>query len=124
MSRPKPHYPSNWRYFSQIIRKERAKNQCECIGECGLHRTHPGPRRCIEQDRMPAVFARGVVVLTVAHLCLCDPPCDNPQHVKALCNRCHLRVDMPLHRQHAAETRRLAKEALGQLSLLQERAIV
>ena len=35
----------------------------------------------------------------------------------ALCNRCHLLVDLPLHQRHAAETRRLAKEAFGQLPL-------
>lgn len=65
----------------------------------------------------PAVYARGTVVLTVAHLCLCEPLCAEPQHLKAMCNRCHLRTDQPLHQRHAAETRRLAKKALGQLAL-------
>jgi hypothetical protein len=35
-----------------------------------------------------------------------------------LCQRCHLRVDQTLHAQHAAERRRHAKEAAGQLSML------
>ncbi len=67
------------------------------------------------------MFAQGMVVLTVAHTCSCTPLCANPEHTMALCNRCHLRLDLPLHMKHAAETRRLAKEALGQLPLFQER---
>lgn len=43
-------------------------------------------------------------MLTVAHLnatggvCDCDPLCIVPSHVKAMCQRCHLRYDMPRHR--------------------------
>ena len=120
MKRPKPTYPPGWQAFSREIRFVRAHSQCECEGECGLHRTHPGPRRCIEINNCPARWAQGMVRLTTAHLCDCDPPCLDAAHVKALCNRCHLRVDVPLHQRHAAETRRLTKEAQGQLSLLKE----
>ena len=105
MPRPKPIYPANWKAFSHYIRYTRAQGRCECYGLCGLHRTHPGPRRCVERNHEPAQWAKGRVVLTVAHLCTCDPPCIEPQHVKALCNRCHLRVDVDLHQRHAAETR-------------------
>ena len=118
MARPKPIYPPTWKAFSRMIRYERAQGQCECEGSCGLHRTHPGPRRCVERDREPAQWAQGMVVLTVAHHCECDPPCAEATHVRALCQRCHLRVDIPLHMKHAAETRRLAKEAFGQLTFL------
>lgn len=118
MPRKKPRYPIAWNTIAYQIRHHRADGQCECIGECGLHRTHPGPRRCSERDRMPAQYAKGTVRLTVAHLCACEPLCVDFLHLKALCNRCHLRVDLPLHQRHAAETRRLAKEALGQLSFL------
>lgn len=46
-----------------------------------------------------------------------EAECADPSHLKAMCNRCHLRTDQPLHQLHAAETRRLAKEAMGQLAL-------
>lgn len=120
MRRPKPVYPPSWRRFSHQIRAERAQGQCECVGECGLHCTHPGPRRCQELDGHLALWARGMVRLTVAHLCACSPPCAHAAHVKAMCNRCHLRVDLPLHLRHAAETRRLSKEQRGQIALLPE----
>jgi hypothetical protein len=67
---------------------------------------------------MPAIWANGIIRLTVAHLCLCDPPCIDPSHVAAYCQKCHLLTDLPLHQRHAAETRRLAKEAEGQLTFL------
>lgn len=111
-------YPENWKEFSREIRLVRAGGRCECEGECGLHSTHPGPRRCTEVHGMAAVFARGMVVLTTAHLCACDPPCAVAEHVKAMCNRCHLRIDVPLHVKHAASTRMRKKESAGQLSML------
>ena len=107
-------YPEGWYNFSQQIRFERAGGRCECEGECGLHQTNPGPRRCTEMNSRPAVFARGVVLLTVAHLCDCSPPCAIAEHVKAMCQRCHLRVDVELHVKHAASTRMRKKESAGQ----------
>lgn len=65
-------YPADWKLISLRIR-ERSGGQCECDGECGLHRTTPGPRRCAERNHEPARWARGRVVLTVAHLNH-DPP--------------------------------------------------
>jgi hypothetical protein len=112
-------YPPDWHAFSRSIRLERAQSRCECTGECGLHRTHPGPRRCVEVNHTPAQFARGRIVLTVAHLCPCDPPCAEASHVKACCQRCHLRIDHDLHRRHAAETHRRRTEAQGQLTFLE-----
>ena len=104
-------YPSDWRLISQRIR-ERSGNRCECEGECGLHRTHPGPRRCSEINGTEAKWARGGIVLTVAHLngpggpCQCEPLCGEDGHLKAMCQRCHLRYDQALHQRNAAATRR------------------
>ena len=92
-------YPLTWRDISDRIRFERALVRCECPGGtlgCGLHRG----RRREERHGELARFARGRVILTVAHL-------DHvPEHVaetnlRALCNRCHLRYD----RTHHADSR-------------------
>ena len=109
-------YPANWREFSRQIRSERAADRCECVGQCGLHRTNPGPRRCIETNRTPARWARGRIVLTVAHLCGCGPPCADAAHVAAMCQRCHLRVDAELHARNSRATR-ARKLAAGTLPL-------
>jgi hypothetical protein len=98
-------YPAHWKTLSRKIRYERAKGRCECEGECGLHRTHPGPRRCEEMDQQAAKWAKGTVVLTVAHLCR-DSTCDDETHLKAMCNRCHLRYDVKQHVTNAYQTRR------------------
>lgn len=109
MKRPKPKYPADWKEVSRWVRFERAKGRCECHGECGLHKTNPGPRRCCEINGQDAKWAKGKVVLTTAHTCDCDPPCSNPKHLLALCNRCHLRLDVTLHVRHAKETREKKK---------------
>jgi hypothetical protein len=101
-------YPKNWKAISKKIRFQRAKGQCECEGQCGLHRTNPGPRRCVEMNGQPAQWAKGMVMLTVAHLCH-DPSCDDETHLRAMCNRCHLRYDVDHHKKNAAETRRKKK---------------
>lgn len=109
----KKRYPSNWKTLSHKVRFEIAKGRCQCEGECGLHRTHPGPRRCEEIDRQPAKWAKGTVVLTTAHLCQ-DSACDDETHLKAMCNRCHLRYDVKQHQRNAFLTRREGK-AMGEL---------
>ena len=98
-------YPPHWKALSRRLRYERAHGQCECMGECGLHRTTPGPRRCVERHGEPARWARGIVVLTVAHLCQ-DSTCDDETHLRAMCNRCHLRYDTRQHMTNAYKTRR------------------
>lgn len=92
-------YGHNWKNFSAGIKLGRARGRCECHGECGLHRPSPNPNRCVEKNGSKALYAKGTVHLTTAHLCTCDPPCQNPEHVKAMCQRCHLRFDS---RRHAA----------------------
>ena len=101
---PSTGYPANWREISKAIR-ERSGGRCECEGECGLHRTNPGPRRCIECNGKPAKWAKGKIVLTVAHLDHTPANCD-PSNLKAMCQRCHLRYDVPHHQKNARRTRR------------------
>jgi hypothetical protein len=101
-------YPANWKEIVVKVRS-RSKDQCECFGECGLHKTTGGPRRCEERHRQKAKWARGVVILTTAHLCQ-DSACDDLEHLRHMCNRCHLRYDVPQHIKNAAETRRLKRE--------------
>ena len=93
-------YPANWRDISLSIRA-RSLGRCECQGECGLHHG----RRCEERQGQPAQWAKGRVVLTVAHLDHQPENCDHA-NLKAMCQRCHLRYDADLHRRQAARTRR------------------
>ena len=94
-------YGRNWPTFSRQIRYVRARSRCECCGQCGLHHG----RRCVENHHAAARFAHGTIRLTVAHLCQCDPPCQNPNHVLAMCQRCHLRLDRWKH----AHTKKIKK---------------
>ena len=107
-------YPDNWGTLSRYIRFDRAGGQCECHGECGLHLTHPGPRRCVEKHQESAVWATGVVILTTAHLCH-DSTCDDRDHLLAMCQRCHLRYDQAQHVENARDTR---EKKSGQLRLI------
>jgi hypothetical protein len=102
-------YPRDWKAVSAAIRA-RAGGRCECEGECGLHRTTPGPRRCVEQNGEAARFAKGKVVLTVAHLDHTPENCQ-PSNLKAMCQRCHLRYDVAHHaRTRRTDVRQLALE--------------
>lgn len=105
-------YPKNWKDISLAIR-QRSRQQCECMGECGLHKTNPGPRRCKELNGEKAQWAKGKVILTVAHLNH-DPQDCRPENLKAMCQRCHLRYDLKLHQANSRKTRR-SKKACGEL---------
>jgi hypothetical protein len=98
-------YPPDWKEISRFIRFQRAQGRCECTGQCGLHQPNPHYRRCTERHHHKARYANGLVTLTAAHICHCNPPCSNPGHIIAACQRCHLRIDRQLHAQHAAATR-------------------
>lgn len=37
--------------------------------------------------------------------CECDPLCANDDHLKQMCQRCHLRYDAPMHAVNARKTR-------------------
>ena len=84
-------YPKNWEEISLAIRK-RSDGRCECTGECGLHCRTNGVHRCWEMNGKKALFAKGKIVLTVAHLCH-HPECSDEDHLKSMCNKCHLRFD-------------------------------
>ena len=93
-------YGPGWREFSERIR-ERSRalgigdQRCECTGECGLGHIVAGcDFRCGEFNGELAKSFRGRVVLTVAHLCM-TPKCRAENHVKALCQKCHLAYDRP-----------------------------
>ncbi len=101
-------YPADWpRISARIV--ARSGGRCECMGQCGLHRGD----RCCERNGTDAVWARGKVVLTVAHLNHFPPDCRD-ENLMALCQTCHLRYDAVLHMTHAAATRR-ARRAIGDL---------
>lgn len=101
-------YGPDWRAFSDSIRFDRAKGRCECEGECGRG-THEG--RCPNVHSGHAYGTGSKVVLTVAHLCH-TPECR--EHVKAMCNGCHLHYDKEHHAHTRAETRRKELSAAGQ----------
>lgn len=100
-------YPKDWKQISLRIR-ERSGGQCECEGECGLHRTTRGPRRCCEMNGQPAKWAKGKIVLTVAHLNHIESDCRD-ENLKAMCQRCHLRYDVEHHKKNSAKTREAKK---------------
>src|SRR3990167_6506501 len=88
-------YPKSWRSISAEVRK-RSGGRCECAGECGLHNGadlfERKSHRCIEKNGAVAKFARGKIVLTVAHLNHKPMDCSR-LNLKAMCQRCHLRYD-------------------------------
>ena len=102
-------YPKNWDKISKEIKFGRAQAQCECEGECGLHHG----KRCIEIHSKKAHYAKGKIVLTVAHLNH-NPKDNRRKNLKAMCQRCHLRYDSEYHQKNARITRR-SKKAIKEL---------
>jgi len=100
-------YPPDWKAISHRIRFVRAQGRCECTGQCGLHRG----RRCVELHGQPAVYARGQVVLTTAHLNHDETDCAD-DNLLAACQRCHLRIDRQHHK-----TSRLEEQGQQNLDL-------
>lgn len=74
--------------------------------------THEG--RCPNVHRRPAYSTGSKVVLTVAHLCH-TPECR--EHVKAMCQGCHLHYDRDHHAQTRAATKAVEAGASGQGAL-------
>lgn len=104
----KSRYPKDWPAISKRIR-ERSGGRCECVGECGLHHDH----RCEEFNGYPAKWAKGKIMLTVAHLNHKPMECEDG-NLKAMCQRCHLRYDQEHHQLNARKTRR-ARKACAEL---------
>lgn len=90
-------YPTGWEAFSIEIRAGRAIHRCECKGQCGTSHQKDTFGRCPEVNHQPGRNQRGRVILTTAHLCDCYPICKRADHVLAMCQRCHLRLDMARH---------------------------
>ena len=103
MPMDRTNYPPNWEEISKHIRFCRANGYCEF---CGASHGMPHPE------------TGSLVILTTAHL---DHDTTNNDHtnLKALCQKCHLNYDAPLHAQHAAEKRRQALIDAGQLEMFQ-----
>jgi hypothetical protein len=105
-------YSPDWHAFSREIRFVRAGNKCE---RCGARNHEPHPE------------TGSYVVLTVAHLdaigdvCDCEAKtgakCAVPEHVLALCQRCHLTYDGERHKFNARRTRaaRIGQMWLGDI---------
>lgn len=91
-------YPSDWQTISARIRFDRAGGRCECAGECGLHKG----RRCVETHGELALFAKGRIILTTAHLDHTPENCAD-ENLRAMCQRCHLRYDRHHHKVSAME---------------------
>ena len=92
-------YGKDWPEFSRSIRFGRAAGRCECEGECGRPEHLDDDGRCLNVHGQPAHRTGSKVVPTVAHLCH-TPECR--EHVKAMCQGCHLHYD----KDHHAENRR------------------
>jgi hypothetical protein len=58
----------------------------------------------MERNGEPARYARGRIVLTVAHLDHQPENCVD-ENLKAMCQRCHLRYDAAHHQRNARGTR-------------------
>lgn len=103
-------YPRDWKQISRSIR-ERSSGRCECPGDCGRGPMHlcegeHNTGRCIERNGKDAVYQRGTIVLTVAHLDH-DPGNNDPSNLRAMCQACHLSYDRARHALTRAETRDL-----------------
>lgn len=114
-------YHPKWKTVSNHIRTLRSGGQCECHGECGVsHGSSNKKNRCKEINKSKAIHFKGNVILTVSHLChrQHDPMCIEEEHLKAMCQACHLRYDKDFHKSNAARNRLKKLENEGQLILL------
>ena len=106
-------YPKNWTEISHHIRFERAKARCECTGECGIDHYEEmdackGPdyadntvndaERCFALHGIAHYATGAKVILTVAHLPGREIEQCEGKDLKAMCQRCHNRMDAPLRR--------------------------
>jgi hypothetical protein len=126
-------YPPYWRQFSEYIRFVRAENKCEVCEmpnywvKVVYKKGFQGIREFIGENidglifEGAAIIKQSKVVLTVAHLdadgdvCRCQDEtgflCAKPDHVKAMCQRCHNRYDRPKRNLNAQKTLAVKKDA-------------
>lgn len=110
----KHRYPHNWKQIRAAI-LERAGHRCE---QCGIPnrawRNNATGRWTEDIGRADAWFFDGNratrIVLTIAHLDH-TPEHNEPENLRALCQRCHLAYDATHHQQTAYQTRRRGKAA-------------
>lgn len=88
----KARYPKNWKQIrAQIL--ERAGNKCEF---CGVE------NHSFRLNQKTGKMAR--IVLTIAHVLNEDPADVRPENLKALCQRCHNRLDAKMRAKHRSHT--------------------
>lgn len=100
-------YPADWREISRRIRFERAGGRCECTGECGCFECND--RGCDAVHGKPHPVTKANVVLTVAHLPGREIEQCGDGDLKAMCQRCHNRMDAPMRRRGILERARLSR---------------
>ena len=105
----KHRYPPDWPEILRRIRFVRAGGRCECAGECG--HDHGGRCPAINYQSHPVTGSK--VILTTAHL---EPTPENcaDDNLKAMCQRCHLALDRPIHDANRRQTIR-SRYAMGDL---------
>ena len=113
-------YPPNWNEIRARV-LERAGHRCE---ECDVANHLDGARggdgvfRELTAENVMHEWWNGKrifrIVLTIAHTCSCKPKCGHEHHVKALCQRCHLRLDLPHHIQKRRQGV-FKRKAIGEL---------
>lgn len=119
-------YPKDWLQIRELILL-RARNRCECAGECGYGDHHIWPpglygepieNRCGAVNGQPHPETGSTVVLTIAHLDHVPENCDE-DNLRAMCQRCHLAYDQEHHMQQREMNRRIELEAAGQERLFE-----
>lgn len=119
-------YPADWESISRRI-KERDGNRCKwCYAANGaigyrtesgefVQRSGPAEGYGLEAEALtPSGVHLIKIVLTVAHWPDPDPMNCADDNLQALCQRCHNRLDGPMRRANAAQTRRQKKIESGQ----------
>lgn len=125
-------YPADWKQIRARI-LERANHRCE---QCGVLNHAIGARdaeggwhdleECSDwwETEGEGLEKNSIqIVLTIAHVENPDPADCRDENLRALCQRCHNRLDMPMRQANAAETRR-QKRARWQPALLETRPVV
>lgn len=105
-------YPRNWKQIRTEI-LQRSQNKCEFCGVSNHswgYRDKDGKFHLSEgmQQEADALDGEKIIqiVLTVAHLDH-DPQNNNPENLRALCQRCHLRHDIEQHRESRRNNKKL-----------------
>ena len=110
-------YPENWKWLSRQIIAD-AGNKCElCYAPNGVFiqriKGAEYPWYKIENTKQEDIFTK--VVLTVHHINH-DKKDNTKQNLIALCQKCHLRLDLAHHMKNRRTARRNIEEANLQLT--------